>query len=105
MNQDEYIQNRVDRQIDWYNQKSENNQQWFRLLRIVEIVAAAAIPLLAAYAATIAPIKLIVGGLGLLVAVIVGVLGVYQFHELLTGYRTTCEALKQENYLCLTNTP
>jgi hypothetical protein len=105
MNQDEYIQNRVDRQIDWYNRKSENNQQWFRLLRIVEIVAAAAIPLLAAYADTIAPIKLIVGGLGLLVAVIAGVLGVYQFQELWTGYRTICEALKQEKYLFLTKTP
>src|SRR5437870_6350096 len=104
MNQDEYIQNRVDRQIDWYNRKSENNQQWFRLLRIVEIVAAAAIPLLAAYADTVAPIKLIVGGLGLLVAVIAGVLGVYQFQELWTGYRTTCEALKQEKYLFLTKT-
>ena len=105
MNQDEYIQNRVDRQIDWYNRKSENNQQWFRLLRIVEIVAAAAIPLLAAYADTITPIKLIVNGLGLLIAVITGVLDVYQFQELWTDYRTTYEALKQEKYLFLTRTP
>ena len=104
MNQDEYIQSRVDGQIEWYNRKSQNNQQWFRLLRIVEIVAAASIPLLAGYADTVAPIKLVVGGLGLLVAVIAGVLGLYQFQELWTGYRTTCEALKQEKYLFLTKT-
>jgi uncharacterized protein DUF4231 len=73
-------------------------------LRIVEIVAAASIPLLAGYADTVAPIKLVVGGLGLLVAVIAGVLGLYQFQELWTGYRTTCEALKQEKYLFLTKT-
>ena len=91
MNQDEYIQNRVDRQIDWYNRKSENNQQWFRLLT--------------GEPAQMGDPQLIVGGLGLLVAVIAGVLGVYQFQELWTGYRTTCEALKQEKYLFLTKTP
>ena len=104
MNEDEYIQTRVDGQIDWYNRKSEANQRWFRVLRIVEIVAAASIPLLAGYADTLAPIKLVVGSLGLLVAVIAGVLGLYQFQELWTGYRTTCEALKQEKYLFITKT-
>jgi uncharacterized protein DUF4231 len=104
MNEDEYMQTRVDGQIEWYNRKSEANQQWFRVLRIVEIVAAASIPLLAGYADTLAPIKLVVGTLGLLVAVIAGVLGLYQFQELWTGYRTTCEALKQEKYLFLTKT-
>jgi hypothetical protein len=97
MNQDEDIQSRVDSQIEWYNRKSQNNQQWFRLLRIVEIVAAASIPLLAGYADTVPPIKIVVGGLGLLVAVIAGVLGLYQFQELWTGYRTTCEALNKRN--------
>jgi hypothetical protein len=104
MNEDEYIKTRVDGQIDWYNRKSEANQRWFRVLRIVEIVAAASIPLLAGYADTLAPIKLVVGSLGLLVAVIAGVLGLYQFQELWTGYRTTCEALKQEKYLFITKT-
>ncbi len=101
--EEEYIQSRVDGQIDWYNRKSQNNQQYFRVLRIVEILAAASIPLLAGYT-DLFPVKLTVGGLGLLVAVIAGVLGLYQFQELWTGYRTTCEALKQEKYLFLTKT-
>jgi len=103
MNQDEYIQSRVDGQINWYNRKSETNQRWFRIMRIVEIVAAASIPLLAGYT-DLQPAKIIVGCLGLLVAVIAGVLGLYQFQELWTGYRSTCEALKQEKYLFLTKT-
>jgi uncharacterized protein DUF4231 len=103
MNQDEYIQSRVDGQIAWYGRKSEMNQRWFRIMRIVEIVAAASIPLLTGYT-DLPPVKIVVGSLGLLIAVIAGVLGLYQFQELWTGYRTTCEALKQEKYLFLTNT-
>lgn len=104
MNQDEYINNRVDNQIDWYDQKSGANQRWFRWLRLVEIVAAASIPLLAGYADSISEIKVVVGVLGLMVAAIAGILGLYQFQENWTGYRTTCEALKQEKYLFLTKT-
>jgi hypothetical protein len=47
MDQDEYLKNRVDDQIAWYNRKSASNQRWFQLLHMVEIVAAATIPLLA----------------------------------------------------------
>ena len=104
MNQDEYINNRVDNQIDWYDRKSSTNQRWFRWLRIVEIVAAASIPLLVGYADTVAEFKVVVGVLGLMIAVIAGVLGLYQFQESWTGYRATCEALKQEKYLFLTKT-
>ena len=104
MNPDDYIKERVDGQIEWYDRKSAMNQRWFRWLRIVEIVAAASIPLLVGYADSIIEFKVVVGILGLLIAVIAGVLGLYQFQENWTGYRTTCEALKQEKYLFLTKT-
>jgi hypothetical protein len=73
-------------------------------LRIVEIIAAASIPLLVGYADSITEFKVVVGILGLLIAVIAGVLGLYQFQENWNGYRTTCEALKQEKYFFLTKT-
>ena len=104
MNPDDYIKDRVDGQIEWYDRKSCTNQLWFRWLRIVEIIAAAAIPLLVGYADSISEFKVVVGILGLLIAVIAGVLGLYQFQENWTGYRTTCEALRQEKYLFLTKT-
>ena len=53
MNQDDYIKDRVDGQIEWYDRKSGTNQRWFRWLRIVEIIAAASIPLLVGYADSI----------------------------------------------------
>ena len=104
MNQDEYMQTRVDAQIDWYDRKSNANQRWFRWLRIVEIIAAATIPLLVGYVDSVTELKVVVGVLGLLIAVIAGVLGLYQFQENWTGYRTICEALKQEKYLFSTRT-
>ena len=104
MNQDDYIQDRVDGQIEWYDRKSGTNQRWFRWLRIVEIIAAESIPLLVGYEDSIIELKVVVGILGLLVAVIAGILGLYQFQENWSGYRTTCEGLKQEKYLFLTKT-
>jgi hypothetical protein len=104
VNQDDYIKDRVDSQIEWYDCKSSANQRWFRWLRMIEIIAAASIPLLAGYVDSIADLKVVVGILGLLIAVIAGVLGLYQFQENWTGYRTTCEALNQEKYLFLTKT-
>jgi Protein of unknown function (DUF4231) len=104
VNPDDYIKDRVDGQIEWYDRKSGTNQRWFRWLRIVEIVAAASIPLLVGYADSISEFKVVVGILGLLIAVIAGILGLYQFQENWNGYRTTCEALMQEKYLFLTKT-
>ena len=42
--------------------------------------------------------------IGLGVAVIAGVLGLYRFQEIWTEYRATAESLKQERFLYLTRT-
>jgi hypothetical protein len=68
VNQDDYIKDRVDGQIEWYDRKSGTNQRWFRWLRIVEIIAAASIPLLVGYADSITELKVVIGILGLLIA-------------------------------------
>ena len=66
---EEYIEQRLSDQIGWYDRKSGTNQRWFRWLRIVEIIAAASIPLLVGYADSITEFKVVVGILGLLIAV------------------------------------
>ncbi len=103
MNPEEYIKDRVDDQIAWYDRKSASNQRWFRRLRIIEIVAAALIPFLAVYPDWYGQ-KVVVALLGLVIAVIAGGLGLFQFQENWTSYRDTCESLKQEKYLFLTKT-
>ena len=45
----EYLEQRLDDQIKWYDKKSSANQAAYKRLRLIEIIAAATIPLLAGY--------------------------------------------------------
>lgn len=102
MDQNEYLEQRVDDQINWYSKKSQQNQKIFKYLRIIEFVAAASIPFLAGYTKRLDYLQIITGLLGIIIAVIAGVLSLYRFQENWTEYRTTCETLKHEKYLFLT---
>jgi len=95
MDEAEYLKQRVDDQIDWYDRKSQSNQKGFKRLRVIEIAVATLIPLLAGYAGESAHLDAAIGGLGLLVAVLASVVSVYQFQENWTEYRVTCEALRR----------
>lgn len=105
MNADEYIKARLDNQIDWYSKKSQWNQKWFKRLRILEIICASTIPFLAGFLTpeTI-DLRIVVGLLGLLIAVISGMVIIYKFQENWIEYRTTSEMLKHEKFLYLTQT-
>lgn len=103
MNQDEYLKERLDDQIDWYDQKSILNQRLFKRLQVAAILASSTIPFLSGWiTGTAILLKLSVGALGLMVATISAFLVVYKFQENWLGYRTTCESLKHEKYLFLT---
>lgn len=102
MSEDEYISSRVDNQINWYDQKSQTAQCWFKWLRSIEIISASAIPLIAGFAKEPFPVTLVVGLLGALIAVISSLISLNQFQENWTEYRTTCESLKHEKFLFLT---
>ena len=41
----------LEQQIDWYDRKSDYNQRWFKGLKLLQIVIAAAIPVAAAASA------------------------------------------------------
>lgn len=100
MNPEEYMQNRVDDQINWYDKKSQRHQRWYKQLRFVEILAAASIPFLSGYIRPDLPaIKFTVGLLGVVIAVLAGVTSLNRFQENWVEYRTTCESLRHEKYL------
>jgi hypothetical protein len=102
MTEQEYLAQRVDDQISWYDRKSLQNQKTFKRLRIIEIVAAAAIPLLAGQIDTGgSALKWVVGALGSIVAIVAGLLSLYRLQENWIEYRVTCEALKHEKFLYL----
>ena len=49
MNDTEYIEKRVDDQIEWYSDKSGWNQKLYKRLRILEILCASSIPFIVSY--------------------------------------------------------
>ena len=100
-NQENPTQKRLEEQIDWYDKKSAFNQRWFKRIKIIELIAAALIPLLAGLSTLIPYSALITGSLGALIAVLESVLGLYQFQTNWISYRSTCEGLRHEKYLWL----
>lgn len=88
---------RLETQIDWYDRKSNQNQRWFKRLKVLQILTAAAIPVGAA--AGVDPN--VIGGGGALIVVIEGLQQLQQYQQNWTTYRSTCERLKHEKYLYL----
>ncbi|PYI75356.1 MAG: hypothetical protein DMF01_07900, partial [Verrucomicrobia bacterium] len=93
---EDYIEQRLNDQINWYGQKSRTNQLWFKRLRFAEIVAAAVIPFLAGFAGESLSIKIAIGALGVVVAIIASLLALLRLQEHWINYRAIAEALKTE---------
>lgn len=87
---------RLDDEISWYSKKSKTNQISFKISQIVQLLAAAAIPILAAYGKKEWTIFL-----GIAIVVANGVQNLFQFQEHWISYRSTAESLKHEKYLWL----
>src|SRR3954471_1380280 len=88
---------RLETQIAWYDKTSIRNQAWFKRLKVLQIVTAAALPVAAAVEA---PLWLMGGG-GALIVVLEGLQQLQQYQQNWTTYRSTCERLKHEKYLFL----
>ena len=91
MKEEDYLKDRLEDQLAWYSQKSQQNQNCFKLLRLVEIVSAALIPFIAGMGDKILYNAWIVGGLGVLIAVAAATSSLFKFHENWIQYRTTVE--------------
>ena len=99
MDADEYLKERLEPEIAWYDKKSGENKARHNAFRITEIVCAAIIPLLAGYAKDGAVyFSVAIGVLGFLVAGCAGISALLNFQEQWIKYRTTAESLKKEKY-------
>ena len=103
MNEDEYLNNRLEEQLKWYSNKSQTNQKWYKRLRLTEIISASLIPFLAAMKDTIPYSAWVIGSLGVVIAVSAAAGSLYKFQENWIQYRTTVEQLKHEKFLYLAN--
>jgi hypothetical protein len=88
---------RLEQQLDWYDRKSAAAQRFYKGLKLIEIVAAAAVPPLIGLGVPAA----VPAVLAVVVVVLEGTQQLYQFHSNWIAYRSTAEALKHERYLYL----
>lgn len=88
---------RLQEQISWYDEKSRVCQQRFKLLKVLQIVTAAAIPV----AVVVSAKDWLVAAAGALIVVLEGLQQLEQYQQNWTTYRSTCEQLKHEQFLYL----
>ncbi len=84
-------------QLQWYSRKSSAAQHAFTRTKVVELVIAAAVPVVAAARGP----ALLTAALAAVVVVLEGVQHLYQWQTNWVMYRSTAEALKQEKFLFL----
>lgn len=102
MEENDYLAERLENQIDWYDTKSQKNQYWFKSLRATEIICAALIPFIAGFSDTNPLTQIVIGSLGVIIAICAGLSVLNKYQENWLTYRTTCETLKHEKFLFLT---
>jgi Protein of unknown function (DUF4231) len=88
---------RLEDQIAWYERKSAENQQRFKILKGVQLLVAATIPVVATLDAHAA----LTASLGALIVVVEGFQQLNQYQQNWTLYRSNAEALKHEKFLFL----
>ena len=101
----EYIDNRLNKQQEWFSKKSSKCKSRFRFYRTVAIVLAASIPFLSGFVDdTHQNMKYFVAFIGTLLAIIEGILALFKYQENWLSYRGMSEKLKREKFLYETKT-
>ncbi len=105
MTEQEYIEQRLDDQQQWYGKKSSWNQQWYKRLRVIEIVLAAGIPFFTSLInKDMSFMTYVVSALAFIIAAVSGLIAMEKFQENWVDYRSAAETLKREKFLFLTKT-
>ncbi|HEV8241358.1 MAG TPA: DUF4231 domain-containing protein [Thermoanaerobaculia bacterium] len=102
MDEQEYLKSRLDEQAAWYSARSQAAKQSYQRLRALEIVGAATVPFLAAYADKHVAVQVALGVVGVLLAVGAGLLSLHRYQEQWVEYRAMKEALVREKYFFVT---
>ena len=106
MTPEEYLKDRVENQIDWYDRKSLNNKKWFYLFQIIVLAMSAAVPVVSILSIVFENmwIRICIAILGAIVAISAGIISICQFRKNWIEYRSTAESLKHEKFMFKTKT-
>lgn len=98
---DTYINERLEDQIKWYDQKSSSNQNRFKKCKWAEIALGGIIAVLTPAITNCELIKYIIAASSAGIVILVALHGLHNFHENWIEYRKTSELLKNEKYTYL----
>jgi len=97
MNQDEYLEKRLDDQIKWYSAKSAVYQKKHKYWQVIKIISALLITTLTLWLVEgVELMKFVIGILGAFIVFIESFVNIFNYKELWVGYRNTSEKLKRE---------
>ena len=104
MTQEEYLKDRVEDQISWYDRKSGFNKKWYHRTQVLTIVFGALITFVGVFTVEEdSLLKYLSPLLGASITILSSLLVLYKFQEKWINYRSTSEALQVERNLFLTN--
>jgi hypothetical protein len=83
----------VEQRLDWYDRKARRAHAFFIAGRVIELLTAAAIPIIA-FVPDVS--RFATAGMGALIAVVAGAEQLFRFQEMWLNYRQTAEALRNE---------
>ena len=99
MNEEDYLKNRIDDQINWYNSKAHINKNYHYFTKAMVIIVSSIIPLIAGIEIDGSLKNVLLGLLGTCIAVVTGLTSLIKFQEKWSEYRMTAEAAIQEKIL------
>jgi len=88
---------RLERQIDWYDEKSGDAQSYYKRIKFFEFALGAAVPIMAAARVD----GLFVASIGAISLVLAGLQQMNQWQHNWITYRSTCEFLRHEKFCFL----
>jgi hypothetical protein len=88
---------RLEDQLEWFGRKAVVNERRYRQIKVLQLLAAAAVPVAAAVSAA----HWLIAALGGVILVLEGLQQLGQYHDTWINYRGTCERLKREESLFL----
>ena len=102
MQQQEYLEQRLDDQMNWFDKKSQFNQKRYKQIKSTEIILAALIPLMAGYIDNLPILVYFIGAFGALITILEAMNTLNNYQENWLKFRTMAESLKKERFLFLT---
>ncbi len=111
MTEEDYIEQRLNNQINWYSKKSSTNQKKHKYWQVIKIISALLITTLSLWATKALPVDNsegipfafnivhVIGILGAFIVFIESFVKIFNYEKLWLQYRMTSERLKREKLL------